>query len=169
MADFQYMSQDEVEAVHEASLRILSETGIILNHPEAREILCNSGARIYNERVTFPQELVERALSTCVPTVKIRGRGGSTKTLGDGSLHWHNLGGARNIYDAGTGIHRPAVLADLQDCTRLLDALDGATTITPFFTPLDVPGHLMSLAMYRYAIPYTTKPLQKSDRSHVVL
>jgi trimethylamine--corrinoid protein Co-methyltransferase len=38
--------------------------------------------------------------------------------------------------------------------------MDGATTITPFFTPLDVPGPLMSLAMYRYAIPNTTKPLQ---------
>jgi trimethylamine--corrinoid protein Co-methyltransferase len=41
-----------------------------------------------------------------------------------------------------------------------MDALDGVTTVTPFFTPLDVPGHLMSLAMYRYAIPNTTKPLQ---------
>jgi trimethylamine--corrinoid protein Co-methyltransferase len=52
------------------------------------------------------------------------------------------------------------MLKDLQDCTRLLDALDGVTTITPFFTPQDVPGHLMSLAMYRHAIPNTTKPLQ---------
>jgi trimethylamine--corrinoid protein Co-methyltransferase len=55
---------------------------------------------------------------------------------------------------------RNATVKDLKDCTRLLDAVAGATTITPFFTPLDVPGHLMSLAMYRHAIPYTTKPLQ---------
>jgi len=47
-----------------------------------------------------------------------------------------------------------------RDSTRLLDALDGATSITPFFTPQDVPGKLMSLAMYRHALPYTTKPLQ---------
>jgi trimethylamine--corrinoid protein Co-methyltransferase len=49
---------------------------------------------------------------------------------------------------------------DVRDSTRLLDALDGVTNITPFFTPQDVPGPLMSLAMYRHALPHTTKPLQ---------
>jgi trimethylamine--corrinoid protein Co-methyltransferase len=32
--------------------------------------------------------------------------------------------------------------------------------VTPFFTPTDVPGELMSLSMYRHSIPNTTKPLQ---------
>ncbi|NIV30065.1 MAG: hypothetical protein GWN58_11365, partial [Anaerolineae bacterium] len=32
--------------------------------------------------------------------------------------------------------------------------------VTPFFTPQDVPGPLMSLAMYRHSLPNTTKPLQ---------
>jgi trimethylamine--corrinoid protein Co-methyltransferase len=48
----------------------------------------------------------------------------------------------------------------VRDATHLLDALPGVTTITPFFTPQDVPGPLMSLAMYRHALPHTTKPLQ---------
>ncbi len=33
-------------------------------------------------------------------------------------------------------------------------------TVTPFFTPTDIPGEIMSLAMYRQALPNTTKPLQ---------
>ncbi len=49
---------------------------------------------------------------------------------------------------------------DVRDSTRLLDALENCHTITPFFTPTDVPGGIMSLAMYRYAIPHTVKPLQ---------
>ena len=49
---------------------------------------------------------------------------------------------------------------DVRDSARLLDALEGVTTITPFFTPQDVPGELMSLAMYRHALPNTVKPLQ---------
>jgi trimethylamine--corrinoid protein Co-methyltransferase len=52
------------------------------------------------------------------------------------------------------------MLQDVRDSTRLLDALEGATTITPFFTPQDVPGEVMSLSMYRNALPHTTKPLQ---------
>jgi trimethylamine--corrinoid protein Co-methyltransferase len=160
MAAFMVLSENEVENIHFASLRVLEETGIILTHPEAREILSGSGAIIKDEFVLIPATLVEEQVSKTPSTVTIRGRGGTVKTLGDGFLHWHNLGGARDIYDAGTSTRRKAMVKDLQDCTRLLDALDGVTTITPFFTPQDVPGHLMSLAMYRYAIPNTTKPLQ---------
>jgi trimethylamine--corrinoid protein Co-methyltransferase len=139
---------------------VLAETGIILTHPQAREILSAAGASIENDRVLLPPALVEEQVAKSFTKVNIRGRDGSTKTLGDQSLHWHNLGGARDIYDAASGTRRKAMLKDLQDCTRLLDALDGVTTITPFFTPQDVPGHIMSLAMYRYAISNTTKPLQ---------
>lgn len=90
----------------------------------------------------------------------IRGRGGISRTLGDGNLHWHNLGGARDVYDAGSGKKRQAVLQDVRDSTRLLDALENETTVTPFFTPTDAPHALMSLAMYRHSLPFTTKPLQ---------
>jgi len=46
------------------------------------------------------------------------------------------------------------------DATRLLDALENCHTITPFFTPTDVPGGIMSLAMYRHALPNTVKAVQ---------
>jgi len=161
---------EEVEAIHQATLRILSETGVALAAPrnkpgppfrsEGRRILLDAGAKERAGRICLPPNLVERALATCPPQVRLRGRGGTVKTLGDGSLHWHNLGGARDVYDHRTGRRRPALTQDVRDVTRLLDALEGATTITPFFTPQDVPGALMSLAMYRHALPNTTKPLQ---------
>ena len=160
MHEFRFLSEPDVKAIHAASLRVLAETGIRLIHPLAREILSSAGCTVEKERVLLPPWLVEQELAKSTKRVSIRGRGGSVKTLGDKTLHWHNLGGARDIYDAGTGSRRRATLKDLQDSTRLLDALAGVTTITPFFTPLDVPGHLMSLAMYRHAIPHTTKPLQ---------
>ena len=111
-------------------------------------------------KVLFPPDLVESCLKKCPKIVSVRGRGGSTKILGDGGLNFHNLGGARDIYDHSTGTNRYANLQDIRDSTRLLDALPNCNTITPFFTPQDVPGELMSLAMYRHAIPNTTKPLQ---------
>ena len=160
MHEFKVMTDVEVETIHSATLRVLAETGIILTHPEAREILTGAGATVQGKSVLLPPTLVEEQVAKASTKVAIRGRGGVTKTLGGGSLHWHNLGGARDIYDARTGAHRNATVKDLQDCTRLLDALDGVTTITPFFTPQDIPGHLMSLAMYRHAIPHTIKPLQ---------
>ncbi len=159
MPSFAFLSPQEVEAVHQATLRILSEVGVSLNHAGGRKILTDAGARVEKDRVLIPPELVEKCIAQCPPKVSVRGRGGSVKTLGDGNLYFHNLGGARDIFDYATGQKRFASLQDVRDATRLLDALDNCHTITPFFTPQDVPGELMSLAMYRHAMPFTTKPL----------
>ena len=160
MVQLSVLMAQEVEAIHQATLQILSQVGIVLGHAEARELLAAAGATVQDDRVLLPPDLVERSLALCPRQVSTRGRGGKSATLGDGTLHWHNVGGSRDIFDHSTGQRRAAVLDDVRDSARLLDALDNATTITPFFTPQDVPGPLMSLAMYRHSLPNTTKPLQ---------
>jgi trimethylamine--corrinoid protein Co-methyltransferase len=160
MVKLTVLSNEEVEQIHNATLRILDETGIILTNAEAREALTGVGARAEGDRLLFPPDMVEREMAKCPSEVKLQGRKGDQICLGDGTLDWHNLGGARDVYEPKSGQLRPATLQDVKDSAKLLDALDSATAITPFFTPQDVPGDLMSLAMYRYSIPYTTKPLQ---------
>ena len=155
-----YLSPEEVESLHQASLRILSEIGVVLAHPESRDILTANGASLRDGRVLIPPDLVEACIARCPRMVSVCGRGGTVKTLGDGSLYFHNLGGARDVYDPASHGKRQATVQDVRDATRLLDALEYCNTITPFFTPCDVPGKLMSLAMYRHALPNTTKPVQ---------
>ena len=155
-----FLSPESIEAIHNATLRILAETGIAVKHAGARDLLASHGARIEKERILIPPELVEKCVADAGKRVTIRGRSGVTKTLGDGNLYFHNLGGARDVIETDTGQKHYATIKDLVDATRLLDALENCHTITPFFTPQDVPGDLMSLAMYRHAIPNTTKPLQ---------
>jgi len=155
-----YLTPEEVEGIHQATLRILHETGVVLTHPESLDILTANGASARDGRVRLPPDLVEACLARCPRTVSVRGRGGMTKTLGDGSLYFHNLGGARDVYDPVANQVRLATVQDVRDATRLLDALDNCNTITPFFTPCDVSGKVMSLAMYRHALPNSTKPVQ---------
>jgi len=154
------LTESEVESIHHSTLRILSETGIMLAHPLGRELLCDAGASIAGENLLLPPDLVESAIARCTGEVRLRSRKGTVIVLGNGDLHWHNLGGARDIYDPHTGRRRRATLQDLCDSTRLMDALDQVTNITPMFTPQDVHGPSMSLAMYRHALPHTTKVLQ---------
>jgi trimethylamine--corrinoid protein Co-methyltransferase len=159
-AVLQYLSPEDLASIHQATLRILSETGVVLSHRASLDLLCSYGARQVEGRLLLPPDLVEACVKGCPPTVTLRGRGGGVKTLGDGSLYFHNLGGARDVFDASSGSKRLATVQDVRDATRLLDALENCHTITPFFTPTDVPGDVMSLAMYRHALPHTTKPLQ---------
>jgi trimethylamine--corrinoid protein Co-methyltransferase len=160
MNQWKILSDEDVKAIHNASLQVLSEVGIRIRHKRIVETLCDLGADYQDERLRLPDDLIDKSVEACTKKVSVRSRGGKNITLGDGSLHWHNLGGARDIYDPASGHVRRATVQDVRDSTRLLDALDQVTSITPFFTPTDVPGELMSLAMYRYALPHTTKPLQ---------
>ena len=154
------LDENEIEAIHQATLRILEETGVVLTEPKSRALLTDAGAKVQEMRVLLPPVLVEKCIKLAGKKTTIRGRGGTVKTLGDGSLYFHNLGGAPQVYDAVSGTRRLATVQDVRDATRLLDALENCHTITPFFTPTEVPGGVMSLAMYRHALPYTVKPLQ---------
>lgn len=160
MGSWKILSDQEIEAIHNATLRILGEVGLVMDHAIICDQLADSGATFNDDRVQIPPELVEESIRTCTKQVRIRGRNGTYITLGNGSLQWHNLGGARDIYYPLSGEIRRATVHDVEETTRLLDALDQVTTITPYCTPTDVPAGLMSLAMYRHALPQTTKPLQ---------
>ena len=82
-----FLKPEDTDAVHAATLRILSETGILLRNKEGRELLAGAGARIEGDVVLIPPELVETCLEKCPTQVSVRGRGGSVKTLGDDRLY----------------------------------------------------------------------------------
>ncbi len=59
-------SEDELEALHQASLRLLRDTGIAVLHDEARQLMLNAGATLGKDgiRVHFDPELVLQLVST---------------------------------------------------------------------------------------------------------
>jgi len=66
MVPINLASDDEVEALHEASLRLLRDTGIAVLHDEARAMMQRAGATIGTDGVTvhFEPELVMQLMST---------------------------------------------------------------------------------------------------------
>ena len=103
-------------------------------------------------RVYFPPDLVMDCIQKAKKRPVIRGRNGQVNELGDGNLYFHNLGGARDVYDARTDTRHTATNEDVINAIRLLDALPNCNTVTPFFTPPDVSNELMALHMYRHAL-----------------
>ena len=160
MERLKFLSDNEVQAMHEATLHIMSEVGIIWTHKPSLDILLGAGCTLKGNRVCMPADLVMDCIAKANKRPKIRGRNGTVNELGGGNLYFHNLGGARDVFDSRTGTRRVATDEDVINATRVLDALPNAHTVTPFFTPQDVPGELMSLYMYRHCLPYTTKPVQ---------
>ncbi|MDB3935242.1 trimethylamine methyltransferase family protein [Granulosicoccus sp.] len=69
-------SEDEVEALHLASLRLLSTTGIAVLHEQARKMMLNTGATLANDgvRVTFDAELIMSLIATAPESFTLHAR-----------------------------------------------------------------------------------------------
>lgn len=68
------VSEDELEAIHLASLRVLCETGIDFLHEDATRMLAAAGARVDGSRVRFDPEMVLDLVSTIPGEFTLHGR-----------------------------------------------------------------------------------------------
>lgn len=122
------LSGDELDAIHEGTLRILEEVGVLVREPRAMSLLLDAGATRVpaTERVLLPPGLVRDSLGR-VPkrwTWHAReakhsfrvGDGGRTR-LGPGSACTH-------IVDSETGLARAPTPEDGDRLVRLMDALE---------------------------------------------
>jgi trimethylamine--corrinoid protein Co-methyltransferase len=160
MEPLKFLSDNDVKAMHEATLQVLSDVGVIWTHKPSLDILTDAGCTIKGNRVCFPPDLVMDSIVKANKRPCIRGRNGQVNELGGGSLYFHNLGGARDVFDAKNGTRHTATVEDACNAIRLLDALPNCHTVTPFFTPPDVSNELMSIHMFRHALSNTIKPVQ---------
>lgn len=68
------LSDDELESIHLASLKILSDYGMDFLDPDARELMKKSGAKIEDQRVRFDPEMVLETIKTCPSEFKLHAR-----------------------------------------------------------------------------------------------
>ena len=77
MQRYQLISQSELEQIHENSLRIMAEVGIVMPDDYSKELLKKHGATVDGDIVRFPRTLVEEAIRNSPSSYTIYGRDGS--------------------------------------------------------------------------------------------
>ena len=61
----QFLSNEEIQIIHQSALQILSSIGMRLPHPEALDLMRQNGADIGDENVVrIPTRLVEAAIES---------------------------------------------------------------------------------------------------------
>ena len=156
----EYLSDAQVEQIHEGSLGILEKTGILLDHEEGLQVLDKAGARVDFEtrRVRIPRELVASCLKT-VPdkfTLAARNPARDCPLVRGGRPYSRNGGGADYTIDLDTGEFRPLMIADMKSYYKLMDALDGISFIAPVFGH-DLPVAGRDIQMLHIAFNNTDK------------
>ncbi len=121
------LEKDQLDAIHGATLRVLERTGVLVNMPEALDLLDQKGMQVDRRTriVKMPESIVTEAVKSCKKDFKWHGRSEKhTIDVVDGRT---KIGpGAECVYyiDPKTDEVRIPTLQDGLLCCRLMDALD---------------------------------------------
>lgn len=140
---FDYFSHEQLNEIHEASLDILKQVGISTQSQRFKEILLEHGCKEKGKRIVFTQDVIDKGMKTVPSCFQLYGRRNDyVLDIGKKKAYCQTLVGAPSVIDLKTGRRRDATLKDLEDITRLADALDHINIISPLF-PRDVPQEII--------------------------
>jgi trimethylamine--corrinoid protein Co-methyltransferase len=152
-------SEEQLNQVHQASLRVLEETGIMVKDQKAREIFGKAGARVNHDRqiVRVSQELVEKAIESSPYEVTLFGKNNSRLDFGKGRVHFINGFGTVNVFEWTRQTKRKATKQDLTNLVRVVDQMDQVAVVWPEIYPQDVPEQVIELHIAQAMLENTEK------------
>jgi trimethylamine--corrinoid protein Co-methyltransferase len=156
-----FLSDDEVQAIHEASLAILRHTGVRVHHAEALALLREAGASVDEERkiARLPERLVMDCIAQTGKQYVLYGRDPNcTARFGYGDAVWMSSPGQYTWIDSDSGRRRSATVQDVRDAIRLGDALDHLHIVGAMGQPEDVPATWRDVFLTGELVKGTTKP-----------
>jgi len=160
-ARLKVLTDEQVDAIHEASLTLLERTGARFDSPDAVKRLVQEGALRHPSRtnvLTFPRSMVEGAIRRIPHYGTYRARDPENDVTFDGEHTFaHALGGNPAILDLDTGQMRSSTVKDVEETTRLQDALANCHTASPLVVATDVPAPLLVIKTVEAMIRNTTK------------
>lgn len=120
------LSEDEVEAIHEASLDVLEQVGVEIMSESGRNLLKDAGAQLAStgDIVYIDRGLVQEGLQTVRPSFCIHARNPKHNIeFGKGKINFATVGSAPHSSDLDRG-RRTGNLKDYRDFIRLAQQLN---------------------------------------------
>jgi trimethylamine---corrinoid protein Co-methyltransferase len=154
------ISDDEVEAIHRASLRVLQEIGMDFMVEDVREMWRKAGAKIDGERVRFEPAMIEELIKTCPSQFTLHSRNPIHNTeIGGNHMTFGTVGSPPNCTDMEGG-RRVGNRADFQKFLKLGQYFNciGFSAGYPV-EPVDVHSSIRHLEALRDMSTLMDKPL----------
>jgi len=132
-----FFTKDQINSIHVVSLNVLEKIGVLMDDENVLNLMDKAGADVdYKTKIVkIPQHLVSESLQKTPKSVKLYGRNSNEIVLSKNNVYNGSGNNAVAILDFD-GNKRPATFKDLEDFTRLQDALDNvhimSTPITKF-------------------------------------
>ncbi len=165
-ATMSVLARNEIELVHDCSLRILSEVGVKIESPSVLELLKKAGAKVDAQKsIAFLDEpMISRALKTAPRKIRLCSRRGVDFEIpGDDVQMISPDGQPPAVFDIEKGEKRQSTLDDVRRFAILCDALPEVDFFWPPVVANDVPKKMIeesSFYEFLISMAYTSKHIQ---------
>jgi len=154
------LSEDQVMAIHEASLSLLQETGIEFMGADARSLLRKAGAKVDDSTglVRLPRELIAEGLKSTKPSFTLTPRNPARRLhVGGNHVSFGLVAGPPNIHDCIAG-RRSGNYADYISLIKLAQSFDIIHFIGNQPTaPVELPTRTRHLDCYLANVTYSDR------------
>ncbi len=157
--NYKPLNQDQVGRIHQTSLRVLEEVGVVVELDEARDLLKSAGAEEGEDgRVKISPEMVEQALQQAPSRLDLFGREDRHRMIMEGTRTYFGTGGAAiNVIDIDTYKPRTSRLMDIVYFARLVNDLNNIDFFVRPCAARDVPAEIMAENEFYASLANTDK------------
>ncbi len=155
------LTNNEIQDIHNASLAILRDTGIMIHHDEVLKLLGQAGAKIdeTNKIARLGEKLVTDSIETAGKQYTLYGRDpNKTARFGYGDFVLMSSPGQYLWLDANSTKRRAATITDAQNAIRLGDSLENLTIVGSMASPQEIPESFREVFLTAELVKGTTKP-----------
>lgn len=162
----QTLTRDEMTMIHEGSMDILENYGIVFNHEEAVGLFRKNGFKTDGNRVFIKEENVYKFLETCPSRFRVTARNPEKSVwIGEDDFVFLPSSGAPFISTID-GHQRRATIEDYQNFCRLVHTSASVDMIASTMVgPSDIPSHKAHLDMLLANLTLCDKPFMGSSFS----
>lgn len=153
-----FLTREQMEKIHSATLQLMQETGIVVQHKGALELLEKAGCRVVKKHVYFTPSVVEWAIKAAPSRILLYDRDGNFAMDCSGRNTYYGVGSAEpRIIDPYTGEQRLCNEEDNKNCVKVADAMP---YIDYMMSLCQVYDHPKTSYEHEYAamIRYSSKP-----------
>lgn len=157
---YKILDPNGVEAIHEATMRLMGEFGVKIFSEDARKFFKDAGCEVSEDSfmVKFPRELVEWAIDAAPGSFAMCGVDPVNDfVLGDGTVHFTTFGTGVQMLDLDGNLKDFTTCEDLAATARLCDAIPEINAFTTAVAAQDCPGKLKDFYEAKYIFENTTK------------
>ena len=117
------LSEDDFEMIHQATFRLLEDTGIVFHHEEVLKLFTDHGASVEGNLVRLPRKLVEDSIEMAPAKFKWQARNNARSVvMGEGFLV-QPAAGPVYVHDLDRG-RRPGSLQDYTNLQKIYQSRD---------------------------------------------